>query len=310
MFDTPVFKILAPNDTGERPGHQGGIVIPKGIEEFFPDIVGAISAKTPTADVELLADLIVDGRLVEKVRTRYQYQTWGGTRSPERRLTANLGALRNVARGGDIALFSRDLDSPDRMQISLIRQGSADHTSILAANPLSRWGVVSNLPAPASNAQLRTAQREIDALQAADFSLIDANRPVLESFTKRKARNAVFRKKLLSNYGAICQATGEFIVSPKKATNVDAAHIVPVEMGGTDDIRNGILLSKDLHWAFDLGLFGISDDYRVIVPDRHLNPKTNLPLSRIAGRNLQFGNSALRPHVSALEWHRVHRLGG
>ena len=33
MLETPVFKILAPNDTGSSPGHQGGIVIPKDIEQ-------------------------------------------------------------------------------------------------------------------------------------------------------------------------------------------------------------------------------------------------------------------------------------
>ena len=34
MFDTPVYKILASNDTGASPGHQGGKQIPNDIEEF------------------------------------------------------------------------------------------------------------------------------------------------------------------------------------------------------------------------------------------------------------------------------------
>ena len=118
MLETPVFKMLAPNDTGDSPGHQGGIVIPKDIEEFFPDIVGTTSAAHPTADVVLTADLIVNSILVATVKTRYQYQTWGGTRSPERRLTSNLGPLRNIATAGDIALFSRDIEQPQKIAVT------------------------------------------------------------------------------------------------------------------------------------------------------------------------------------------------
>jgi putative restriction endonuclease len=38
IFDRPMFKRLAPNDTGAAPGHQGGIVIPKDLGPYFPDL--------------------------------------------------------------------------------------------------------------------------------------------------------------------------------------------------------------------------------------------------------------------------------
>jgi len=63
MFDTPVFKVLSNNDTGAASGHQGGFVIPKDLEDFFPDVVGTISATNPTVDIPIDADLIVNGKL-------------------------------------------------------------------------------------------------------------------------------------------------------------------------------------------------------------------------------------------------------
>ena len=46
---------------------------------------------------------------------------------------------------------------------------------------------------------------------------------------------------------------------------MEAAHIYPVEKNGTDDLRNGIALCKLHHWAFDGGLFSISDALRILI---------------------------------------------
>jgi hypothetical protein len=49
---------------------------------------------------------------------------------------------------------------------------------------------------------------------------------------------------------------------------VDAAHIVPKSEGGPDDLRNGLCLCKNHHWAFDEGWFTVTDDLAVRVhPD-------------------------------------------
>jgi putative restriction endonuclease len=308
MFDTPVFKVLSPNDTGAAPGHQGGIVVPKDIEDFFPDVVGEITAENPTADVTLIADLIVEGRLVDTVSTRYQYQTWGGTRSPERRLTSNLGPLRNIANADDLILIARDIDDPFRIAITLVRANTVEYQTIRGVNPAKRWGVVSQLPVPVSNAEIRKASQAIAALPTLQFNLHDLQRPMAQTLQNRKIRNAAFRRVLLASYGVSCQVTNESMITMNAANNLDAAHIVPIEAGGTDDPRNGLILSKDIHWAFDKGLFSIGDDFSLIVPNSITQQAPNLPLARIAGQRLNFGASTLRPHRSTLEWHRNHRL--
>ncbi len=307
MWDTPVFKILAPNDTSERPGHQGGIVIPKDIEDFFPDVTGTTSPSHPTADVEITADLAIGSNFLSQVRTRYQYQTWGGTRKPERRLTSNLGPIRDQAVGGDIALFSRDIDNPQRMLITLLKQGNPEHAAIVAANPKRRWGVVTGLLPPTKNFDVRRARAEIEALKQREFVLFDPNRRQIESIARRKARNRAFRDALFGAYGPLCQASSEVIVADHNRCNLDAAHIVPVEVGGTDDPRNGLVLSKDIHWAFDNGLFTIGDDYRISVRPNALAQATASPLTRIHGRELSIGTGHLRPSVEALRWHRTNR---
>jgi putative restriction endonuclease len=307
VFDTPVFKILAANDTGKAVGHQGGFVIPKEIEGYFPDIAGELTAMNPTVEAKVIADLIVRGKLIASVTTRYQYQSWGGTRF-ERRLTSGLGPLRDAASAGDIVLFSRGLDQLDRMTLTLIEAGTAEHKSILAKSGSRRWGPVPGLVSPVSNSDIRFAEDEILKLKEGAFALTSDDRPIAERLVRQKVRDTAFRRQVVKEYGERCLACGESIISPSAGFNLDAAHIVPVELGGTDDPRNGLLLSKDLHWAFDKGLFGISDTYDIIVPASLIAGGKNLPLARLAARKLEFGQAKLRPHGEALAWHRKERL--
>jgi putative restriction endonuclease len=46
---------------------------------------------------------------------------------------------------------------------------------------------------------------------------------------------------------------------------IDACHIIPFCKSFDDTITNGIALCPNLHRAFDRGLIGIDDNYRVVV---------------------------------------------
>jgi putative restriction endonuclease len=54
-----------------------------------------------------------------------------------------------------------------------------------------------------------------------------------------------------------------------------AAHIIPRRINGSDDPRNGIALSRTAHWAFDQGMFTISDQYEIIVHPKAKHAKIN-----------------------------------
>lgn len=78
---------------------------------------------------------------------------------------------------------------------------------------------------------------------------------------------------------------------------LDGAHVIDVQHGGTDDARNGLLLTADLHRAMDAMLWA-------------LHPKTLKVVTRPQGPtldDLQVDADRLRPgarppHPTALEW--------
>ena len=94
-------------------------------------------------------------------------------------------------------------------------------------------------------------------------------------------------------------------------TELEAAHIVPRNLRGADDVRNGLGLCRRHHWAFDKGLFGLDDARRVIVPANVKSIKENEPLAAFSGTKiLQPLDPKLAPSAAAIKWHREHILGG
>ncbi|WP_422371017.1 HNH endonuclease [Hoeflea sp.] len=305
MFEPGVFKKLAHNDTGAAVGHQGGIVIPKIIEEYFPDIQGTTSISSPTVDVPVDAILIVNNRCVGRVTTRYQYQTWGGTRSPERRLTSELGPIRDVAVEDDYMIFQRSIDDQRQMLITLIRKNDSQYEVIEKISAGKRYGVLDPSNSPTSNTDIRKAVTEISKKAEEDFSAFSTERNSKISVKEIKARSAAFRKIVLENYNHNCAVTGISMRTPSGLSSAEAAHIVPVEAFGSDDPRNGILLGKELHWAFDKGLFGIRDNYSIIVSQQAASIPENTLLNAIDGVKLRLPtNRKLAPHPDSLKWHR------
>ena len=311
MLDSSVFKKLAHNDTGRARGHQGGIVIPKAIAQFFPPLPAVTTASGPTVDSALTADLFVDGQRVSTAVTRYQHQTWGGTRPPERRLTDNLGALRNEAQENDILLFTKDLDDDGYIQLHLIRQGTPEYNLLASRLGSARWGPLDPDNPPVSITELSEAEDRLRTLAEQPPSpFLDARRTV-EVTSVRKARDRAFRDILLDQYDARCAFTGRKFLSPvgRGVLGLDAAHVVPVSDRGSDHPANGLPLTKDLHWAFDRGLIGVAADRTILVPDSVGALPGNEFLSGLHGRPIREARDRrLRVMEEALDWHRANRL--
>ena len=119
-------------------------------------------------------------------------------------------------------------------------------------------------------------------------------------------RDSAFRGIVLENYGYACAVTGQRFHSFSHV-EADGAHIIGKEVRGTDDPRNGIALSKSIHWAFDRGLFTISDQYEIVInPKVHSAGIDNFPLIEMSGRGIQLPtDSYYRPHPEALAWHKA-----
>ena len=307
-WDFPFFKVLANNDTAAARGHQAGIVIPIDLRMYFPGLSDNTSATNPTSDRRVEADLYNENTFLASVSTRYQFQTWGGTRSPESRLTDQLATLRNLAVGGDVVIFQRSIDRLDRYRITLVRQGSSEFNLVMTLTQDRRWGTLLDTK-PLTQDNLTVAIQEQHANELAEFSLTDTNVIYTQSRVVKVARSVAFRLKVVALYNSTCAVCEEALVSPKGMIEIDAAHIVSRAKLGIDDARNGISLCKRHHWAFDNGLFSVNDARQVILGDEVRGINFNRSLITLEGRAiLEASQVNLRVHPDAFAWHRQNIL--
>lgn len=305
-FDRPMFKRLSHNDTGAAKGHQGGIVILKELSPYFPDLAAKSAASAaPTVDEHIRALLFVDNGQVGDVETRYQFQTWGGTRSPERRLTANLTPLRNLAAKDDYLIIERSINDSSLYKLTLVQQSSAEYGKIsgLAAGRPGGALYPSDTPVPEKDvvdAVAAQKQRQLSPLK-----LFDDKPNYTEARVKKVARSRAFQEIVMDLYQRRCAVCGGGLYTPSGLAEVEGAHLVPRSRFGADDARNGCALCRAHHWAFDKGLFGIKADRTIYVPAKVLAVTQNSPLRGLVGLPLNAPSDLLlQPDLAAFEWHR------
>jgi len=139
-WSAPVFKVLANNDTGNAVGHQAGIFIPVALRPVFPVLSDSTSPDNPAVDQRIDVELYVEGTFLDRVSSRYQYQTWGGTRPPESRVTDGLVKLRSRAKGGDVLVIQRSLLQSNLYRFILFRRESPAIAEIDHLVNGRRWG--------------------------------------------------------------------------------------------------------------------------------------------------------------------------
>lgn len=123
-------------------------------------------------------------------------------------------------------------------------------------------------------------------------------------------REEAFRRVVLDAYDSTCAAT-EMKFASGQTVEADAAHIISRGKGGSDDPRNGVALCKSVHWAFDQGIFTISDQYEVLIHPKAKDADTkNFALiEKDRSRILLPKDAAFYPHQDALAWHRKECFG-
>lgn len=129
--------------------------------------------------------------------------------------------------------------------------------------------------------------------------------------SSREARDRAFKLLVSAEYGRICCLCRSMFVLREQDTllsEAEAAHIIPVAERGPDDIRNAISLCKRHHWAFDAGLFTISDASEALVsPAVRRAERQKFDLEEYDGEGIVApSNPICRPDPTALSWHREH----
>lgn len=303
-FDRPLFKKLAHNDTGAAAGHQSGVVIPKAIDKYFPQLSSSVSVSVPTVSCDLRAALFVGTNQVGLVKTRYQYQTWGGTRDPERRVTGQLGPLLSVASKDDILLIERSLADEFFYRLTVHKAGTAAYS--LYSKPIGsrRWGAVNIVDTPVPEPDILNAEQVQAHHEQQPFQLFDNTAALHETRVARIARSQAFKRIILPLYDCRCAVCGYGHRDAGNLFEVEAAHIVPRGLKGADDSRNGLALCRTHHWAFDHGLFGVDQNRKVVVSQTASADPRNGHLLQFSGQAIRSpSNASLMPALEALEWH-------
>ena len=108
------------------------------------------------------------------------------------------------------------------------------------------------------------------------FSRQEPTAPIPE---EDSIRSAGFRQAIMGLYNYTCAVCRLRIVTMDGESATDAAHILPLRISHSNDVRNGISLCKLHHWAFDKGLISLSETYQVFVsPQFNVMPNAVLCL--------------------------------
>jgi putative restriction endonuclease len=103
------------------------------------------------------------------------------------------------------------------------------------------------------------------AWELPEIGIEAAERRTIAMLVNRKIRDASFRGTVCRAYDNRCAVTGIRIVNGGGRAEVQAAHVLPVALGGPDIVQNGIALSATAHWLFDRHLISLGEDYRLLV---------------------------------------------
>jgi len=297
-WDYPFYKIISANDSGKAKGNQGGIAIPKDLLPFFPVIdPTGITPKAPTNERTIHCDMH-DGIIWrESVDARYHFQTWGGGRAPETRLT-RLGEVWRASEKDDLFVFQRNLSGLNRFRV--FRIPCSEFHPLRA----SRWGSLPKFGTPISTAELDVEASIIKAGLKGKEVLFDPDPENSLGARRVRVKQSSFRGLLMNAYNFQCCVSGDSLHTPDKLLfEPQAGHIIPVRYGGSYDLRNGIPLSATIHWAFDNGLFTITDSYEVLFSSELKAQKSDI-MSRYSENKINLSSSVLKPSKRALQWHR------
>ena len=144
-----------------------------------------------------------------------------------------------------------------------------------------------------------------ELLQRVEYTFSTQN-PIESVQTEGRIREAGFRQTIMRIYDYTCAVCRLHILTMDGESITEAAHIIPFNISGNNDVRNGISLCQLHHWSFDRGLISVDRNYKVIVSNLMLErgPREWL-LTNLRGRVILLpDHDTFYPAQEALAWHR------
>lgn len=148
-----------------------------------------------------------------------------------------------------------------------------------------------------------------------NYNPFDREKKVVKVTRESALRARGFRQAVIEAYECKCAICGFKINSPDFLSwEVEAAHIVPHNSFGRDDIWNGLALCHLHHWAFDVGWFTLQDDFKIQVSKQanslfsEYGKMGNYDFIRgLLEKNYRIflpSKNENYPHPNAIRWHR------
>ena len=120
-------------------------------------------------------------------------------------------------------------------------------------------------------------------------------------------RGGLFKREIPKIYNNTCCISGMRIDATFNVSMVYACHIVPFSESYDDTISNGIALCPNLHRAFDRGLIGIDDKYRVIISKTFNEDPSIYSIKTFEKKEIILPKSShYLPKKNNFQWHFEH----
>jgi putative restriction endonuclease len=175
--------------------------------------------------------------------------------------------------------------------------------------PRDEFETIRQLGMAPAIADIRVDTADVDPELAVAETQAEYAGPRRIATVSRALRDAAFARVVRKAYDRTCAMTGLQLINGGGRCEIEAAHIKPVEQDGPDSPRNGIALSRTVHWLFDRGFLSIDDDGTILQAPK-LVPE---PVKRLLNPDMRIvfpKQSAWAPHRVFLRYHREVKFKG
>lgn len=117
-------------------------------------------------------------------------------------------------------------------------------------------------------------------------------------------RGSLFKREIPKIYNNTCCISGMRVDAVSNVSMIDACHIVPFSESYDDTVTNGIALCPNLHRAFDRGLIGVDENYKVVVSKSFREDETSYSIKGLEGKVIRLPQlKNYYPLKKNFEWH-------
>ena len=141
---------------------------------------------------------------------------------------------------------------------------------------------------------------------AAELPEYQGARPL--QFLQRPFREAAFTRVVQKAYQNTCALTGLRLVNGGGRCEIEAV-IGLVAANGPDSPRNGLALSRTVHWMFDRGILSIGENGEILTVQK-LIPNQVQRILNEDGRIILPSSPAWAPHSAFIRYHRENIFKG